>query len=615
MPSAPPPGRYQSRLFNFINRQSQKLADQSRRALRHLKIAAVWGAQILLYPVYLLVQTGLSVGRQLSWAKKTGKSPLRTLTQFQRRKKLPASDQAVVRILKQVKTLQLPQLSGSEKLAFGAGEIEAAHQSLHRQELRKNTSSIEEDNQTPQLRQAQNKNNQGWMLQGVANLLTGRSLVVIVVPNRILDVLTTEQQKKLSSQISWEVAELMRRRRLAASSPSTETHLSLANLAKPHVFPPVKLFWQLMAWVQTSPLAITINLFEESSLVRTAATEKGEVQLFNSATNVSQDGSSLIAAGSTVVIVISERTVELLQKLQKQWLTLKYEATSPETSRNNISWIQAIIYAAIRYFFGRRKPDNLANRKYKSASLSQSLDTAANLAKSDATPKHSAIGSSSHHTSTAAKRLSGSSHLQEEVLTKKSFSSAAINHSKAKNKSASKPWLKWSDLFGKPDKTEVTNHSQSHISNSQIPAQLPESANSKVPQPGNSPQEFIKGSLSSQQPPGKLSKSSQSLSETREEKTQSREDESITGNLQPSSRTSLNSHNNNDVKAEGISKFPPQDDFFERGEDWIETQATPTGYVKHPLEQVLGWLDRVMLWIEELFIKVWRWFQRLRGKE
>ncbi|HBL60467.1 MAG TPA: hypothetical protein DDZ80_19025, partial [Cyanobacteria bacterium UBA8803] len=44
--------------------------------------------------------------------------------------------------------------------------------------------------------------------------------------------------------------------------------------------------------------------------------------------------------------------------------------------------------------------------------------------------------------------------------------------------------------------------------------------------------------------------------------------------------------------------------------DWIETQATPTGYVKHPLERVLEWLDLGMLWLEELLIKLWRWVRR-----
>jgi hypothetical protein len=47
--------------------------------------------------------------------------------------------------------------------------------------------------------------------------------------------------------------------------------------------------------------------------------------------------------------------------------------------------------------------------------------------------------------------------------------------------------------------------------------------------------------------------------------------------------------------------------------DWIETKVTPTGYVKHPLEQVLGWLDHTILWLEEQALKLWQWL-RQRGR-
>jgi hypothetical protein len=56
---------------------------------------------------------------------------------------------------------------------------------------------------------------------------------------------------------------------------------------------------------------------------------------------------------------------------------------------------------------------------------------------------------------------------------------------------------------------------------------------------------------------------------------------------------------------------PSSKSHMEAKPDWIETQATPSGYVKHPLEQVLGWLDSVMLWLEELVVKIWRW---VRGR-
>lgn len=44
--------------------------------------------------------------------------------------------------------------------------------------------------------------------------------------------------------------------------------------------------------------------------------------------------------------------------------------------------------------------------------------------------------------------------------------------------------------------------------------------------------------------------------------------------------------------------------------DWIETNATTMGYVKHPLEQLLEWLDLAILWVENIFVKFWHWLQQ-----
>ena len=45
--------------------------------------------------------------------------------------------------------------------------------------------------------------------------------------------------------------------------------------------------------------------------------------------------------------------------------------------------------------------------------------------------------------------------------------------------------------------------------------------------------------------------------------------------------------------------------------DWIETEATTMGYIKHPLEQLLAWLDSAMLWLENLLVKIWQQLQQL----
>ncbi len=60
--------------------------------------------------------------------------------------------------------------------------------------------------------------------------------------------------------------------------------------------------------------------------------------------------------------------------------------------------------------------------------------------------------------------------------------------------------------------------------------------------------------------------------------------------------------------------FPQQSHSFTEVEakpDWIETKAKTIGYEKHPLEQILAWLDSVMLLLEEIFVKVFQSLQRV----
>jgi hypothetical protein len=71
------------------------------------------------------------------------------------------------------------------------------------------------------------------------------------------------------------------------------------------------------------------------------------------------------------------------------------------------------------------------------------------------------------------------------------------------------------------------------------------------------------------------------------------------------------------VEAEGtLSNLSPaiaqsnRTSFATHSPDWIEAEVTPAGYVKHPLEYLLEWLDKAMLWLENFFVKVWRWVKK-----
>lgn len=45
-------------------------------------------------------------------------------------------------------------------------------------------------------------------------------------------------------------------------------------------------------------------------------------------------------------------------------------------------------------------------------------------------------------------------------------------------------------------------------------------------------------------------------------------------------------------------------------QDCLEVTSVSMGYIKHPLEEILGWVDVVMSWIEKIFAQVWQWSQK-----
>lgn len=56
---------YKSRVLNFMNRQSLRIGDRVKVSLRQLKIATIWGIQLLAYPFYWLIHSSTLVGKQL----------------------------------------------------------------------------------------------------------------------------------------------------------------------------------------------------------------------------------------------------------------------------------------------------------------------------------------------------------------------------------------------------------------------------------------------------------------------------------------------------------------------------------------------------------------------
>ncbi|HEY9673933.1 MAG TPA: hypothetical protein V6D11_21000 [Waterburya sp.] len=638
-------GRYQSRFFNFLNRQSLRLKDQFERTARQIKVTAVWGAQVVLYPLYLLVQGSLSVGRQIAAEAEAGWPRLKEFSNKEHKEQLEVpldADTPIQRVLEELNVgrLQLNRL-----------ESEDLNPLLNLQPSTVQPSTVQPS--TPA--------NERCVIQGVASLLTTRSLVLVTVENQILDILTPQQQQKLASKIRWEVADLLRHRRLAQSSKLKQATPRLSSLDQPRVFLPVRVFWQVMAWVQTSPVAIAANLFQESTLVddeipsfspilppRPTPQELPQLPASNEAPianplvpqqtlafldrAIAQLESHPLVPGTEALgtlrdslrdkwnssplskVKIQNFVRNLVFKSQPPISTSSESAPTPEASQAHSFQIQALIYAAIEYFFGGR-----------GATLS---------------------GSDTQERSARLTNSQGEAHPLAGRHSPSLSPAQSVGNSERGDVSESDPWLSWSDLFGNPKASDSIPYSKqfSQEKSSKIPApesqaQLPEAFNSKMPiKPRNSFWEALKRLVSPKPSQGKLSAPNREKSPVESQlsvrpqpgklkptpktpplTTQKRDKGSLSKKRPTSSSVAGSSRHPDRLSPRGQedtaitpSSSSAQDTNLEPAPDWIETQATPSGYVKHPLVQVLEWLDVAILWLEELLVKVWQWLRQRR---
>jgi hypothetical protein len=671
MPSDPS-GRYQSRFFNFLNRQSVRLSGRVDRAVRQIKVAATWGVQILLYPAYLLTQVSLSAGRQLSSEAEAGWPKLKEIThKEQEHEETPyEADTPIQRVLSEVTTLPLRQVSGSAVLqpdlwVEDNSQVSDGHTADNGQLTTSSGWELTPPQSGSEQAIAQRRTHEvRHEIQGVASLLETHSLVLVTIENQILDILTPQQQQKLASKMSWEVANLWRQRRLVQASKLKNSAPRLSSLDQPRVVLPVRLFWKVMAWVQTSPVAIAANLFQESTLIgedtlsssqilapRPALKSRRQLRGLNNPAIANQrvppkalasldrtiaeleshqlvpgtEGlvqlrdslqdrwNSSLANVSQGILTLRDRSQKLSKQGQPQSITPEDQTSATETSRTHSFQIQALIHAAIEYFFGRRGSDLSGTDSQERVPLSGNPQGAF----------RPLSGRNSPSLSPAQRRANSEFPETDE----------------------SDPWLSWGDLFGQPDSSDYISQNnnisqglESQIPNPKSQSQLPEGFNSQMPvQPRNSVWDNLKrfvspnSALSKRSAPGRKrptvepdSSVPQAGKLTAAQKTPPlatpTEDKGSTPTKQPKTPSSVNvaSRRRKGVspakgKSSAIanSSTPAEDSGIEPSPDWIETKATPTGYVKHPLERVLGWLDRSMLWLEEFALKVWRWLRRL----
>ena len=291
------------------------------------------------------------------------------------------------------------------------------------------------------------------VVRGIATQLSNRILVLVTAENEILDILTPQQQKKIQQRMIGEVANYWR-------------HLVRRGRGDLEQSAPLPVVDQALVFVDRS-----VAKLESSHLAP-----------------VSEVAIALAQSSWGLALAVKTRlTVFLSAKAQPD--DARKPAIAPDPAASHKLRIQALIWAAIDYFFGNRGEKQLGQ-----TTPTDSLELPAG-----STPKRKRLP----HPRSAAKLPSRHQVVSDDV----------------------DPWLTLSDLFGTPES---------------------------------------EGSLPARQ---KTTKS----------------------------------------KAVGTKIAPTP--------EWIETHATAIGYVKHPLEQLLEWLDRIMLVLEKLLVIIFQWVQQMwRGK-
>ncbi|ACK69189.1 hypothetical protein PCC7424_0733 [Gloeothece citriformis PCC 7424] len=546
--SSSPTKPYKSKLLNLINRQSLRLKEQLNRTGRHLKIAVDIGVQILVYPLYLLVQTGRMSQRQLK-------------QKIQQPQVLPPESSSQVQPITCNQPIENILESLESWLSQGHDNIDPSRISPALEPISSPFSTRKK-----------------LVVRGLATLIKNQNLVLVSSDNLLIDVFSPPQQKQLKKLLSWELANYQYQRRFqertAKKFPSLIPAFQFNN---PHVVPPVRWFWTVMRWIQTSQVAIAINLFGESTFIRRPRPSFPQIppaqevtespnythtkRIDDNTSNVNKIYQLIEAAIDYFLRTVKGTALEnkvpyfltsstafkkfsqlgVIGRKTPQSIQLIIQKDSPKTLKNNSNYplensepfqIQVLIQAAIDYFFGLNK--NLLLLTGNKSSLKAKLS-----------PKTT------------------------QPLTQGTEPD---------------PWLTWDDLFSQENPQKNENKQKD------IPVEsLPKLPSSQIPeQPKNSLQiPLITKTNEESSSPLVLNKRIQpNIS-------QSQKDELMTN--QPSATIQSISESNNPLIATP---------------EWIETEATPIGYVKHPLVKIIELLDVIIYWFEKLWVKFWHWLKK-----
>jgi hypothetical protein len=347
--------RYQSKLLNFISQQSQRWTEQWETGLRHFQVAAKWSVETLLYSISQLLQPD-------EWSEKRLQS--QTTTTTDQPQIAPATDAGIQEVLEVVQNL--PSEAAQADLTINPF---AWLESLWFKFVHKESKPLPPESKLqyhiPEVR-------------AIATQLSNRSLVLVTTDNRILDVLTSQQQAKVATRITKVLAEYRHFYRLAEIEQEKK----------------------LLPEINQILDKLTGNNFPDTSLPESQITFKSN-SLINPNPLFTFIDTVLAKVETSTIIPVQQRSQEIINYAQSQlniFLYGKEQSTTrgeikvnSEQLENQQPNISELIEAAINYFFGLKSgkielPENYTNKLQPGQSTNKVLPKSANLPSSNFTP-------------------------------------------------------------------------------------------------------------------------------------------------------------------------------------------------------------------------------------
>lgn len=626
-------GPYQSRLLNFISKQSRQVVDKCDRTWRQVQSATLNATQILLYPAYLLVQSSRMLARQLR--ESSQKVDLPELQEFVEGENLKFSqnsslnlwneeieaESAIVEIVHLAENLLLPSQTktNSHNVSFLInGENPTRDIGLQRETQFSKTATNRQKNlvleaqvktQVAKISISCNVSaiNAKPQVRGIATFLPARSLVLVGDENQILDVLTVEHQELLESRITWEVANSGPQRREIAKK-ELKFNLGLEAAAENSQIPPFRAFWQLMAWVQTSPLAVKRNQFGESIFaVKKAMNANNDRHLI-----ISQQITGVKTARRAIASrsAIDYSTPESINKFDR--------------ANNSPSFLKLLDRVAVNLEefqvseVSKNTVESIIGQpgKIDTASLDPKLSpNTREIVENYARNIEEMIWSSVDYL--LGKETAASENTEKSVAIKYALKQQKLESTEKIGEKGDRPWLNWQELFGEtaPATSSPISTSQNGTNVKQKIDEIEKLAKGRSTLPSTSPYPEAIHTLLTQLKLSLFTKVSKSQPE-KELNLETTQKNSLVPTVNESAPTAEETElaepkqpqiTGQTSKFLSISTTPEHKSSDKAPDEYLETKAESMGYIKHPLEQVLEWLDQIMLRLETIAVQLWEW--------